>query len=48
MNYIVKLIESGEKKVSCDDEVCIEIHGKKKRLYFEYDMKKFVEDLNEY
>ena len=46
MNYIIKLIESGEKKVSYDDEICIELHGKKKRLYFEYNMKRFVYELD--
>ena len=48
MNYIVKLIESDEKKVSYNDEVCIELQGKKKRLYFEYNMKKFVEELGKH
>lgn len=48
MNYIIKLIESGEKKVSYDEDTCIEIHSKKKRLYFEYNMKRFVEELSKY
>ena len=46
IDYIIELIESGEKKVSYDDEFCVELYGKKKRLYFEYNMKRFVKELD--
>ena len=38
--------DSGAKSIRFDTELGIEVPGKKKRVFFEYDMEKFWEELN--
>ena len=41
--------DNGAKSIRFDTELGIEVPGKKKRVFFEYDMEKFWEELkNEY
>lgn len=43
------LADSGAKSIRFDTDLGIEVPGKKKRVFFEYDMEKFWEELkNEY
>ena len=43
------LADSGAKSIRFDTAIGIEVSGKKKRVFFEYDMEKFWEELkNEY
>ena len=51
IDEIVSMIESGYKSINIKDlnypRNIIRIDGKKKRVYFDYDMNKFLEDLYE-
>lgn len=49
IDEVVSMIHSGYKSINIKDlnypRNCIRILGKKKRVYFDYDMKRFLEDL---
>ena len=45
MRLINELSKQGMKSIRYDDDYGFEIPGRKKRVFFEYDMKEFLEEL---